>query len=337
MPVTLKQVAAKANCSVMTASGILGNKAHLFRAEMRERVMASAMELGYRPNSSARAVREGRYGNVAVVASTRQHENHLPFFLMEAIEARLASEDLLLLYTRLPEQKLAKDPEFLLKAMRRWSADGLLITYSKGYPKEMLDIIERYSLPSVWLNFKRDHDCVYLEDIYAGRIATERLLAAGHRKIAFVDTMRFDALEDCHYSVRDRQLGYMQAMTNAGLTSQVFAPYPGDDFQETSVRLFEFFKNPDTRPEAAVVYSGRDSMELAVASLEIPRIPTVSFAEQQLLSVVDGFLDTVILPLDEMGEKAVELLLKKIESPRKPLPPVVIRPRFESPAGDTPS
>jgi LacI family transcriptional regulator len=61
MRVTLKQIAAKSGYSVMAVSYVLNNKAHLVRPATRDTILKAARELGYLPNTSARALRTGRF------------------------------------------------------------------------------------------------------------------------------------------------------------------------------------------------------------------------------------------------------------------------------------
>ncbi len=334
MAVTLKQIAAKAHCSVMTVSNVLNDKGDLYRDEMRRRVLDTAFELGYRPNSSARATRRGRYGNVALLASTHPQQSQLPILLMGAIEGKLASEDLRFSFARLPDEKLT-DPEYMLKILGQWSADGLLVNYTHGYPEQMLEIIDHYHVPAIWMNCRLEHDCVFPDDEYAGRIATENLLRSGHRRVAFVDySASRSELNVAHYSIRDRQAGYEQAMAEAGLTPRVVR---GDKSAHADERLAYSFRmlNSEDRPEAIVVYSGAQSIEVAAASLGLSRIPMVVFADVPI-RLGNGATDTVIVPQEELGVRAVELLLKKIESPTTAQAPVRIRPKLVR-AGSAPA
>jgi LacI family transcriptional regulator len=57
MPVTIKQIALKSGLSIQTVSQILNNKEGLYRKETRDKVLLAAEHLGYRPNSSAQAMR----------------------------------------------------------------------------------------------------------------------------------------------------------------------------------------------------------------------------------------------------------------------------------------
>ncbi|MGH8965417.1 MAG: LacI family DNA-binding transcriptional regulator, partial [Actinomycetes bacterium] len=58
--VRLQDVAAHAGVSLATASRMLSDPGYGGRAGMRERVLASAAELGYRPNPAAQSLRSGK-------------------------------------------------------------------------------------------------------------------------------------------------------------------------------------------------------------------------------------------------------------------------------------
>src|SRR3954453_5226073 len=61
----LRDVAALAGVSVKTASNVLNNHPHV-RASTRQRVEAAMAELHYRPNLSARSLKHGRAGFLAL-------------------------------------------------------------------------------------------------------------------------------------------------------------------------------------------------------------------------------------------------------------------------------
>jgi len=336
MPVTLKEISNRANCSVMTVSNVLNNKGDLYRPEMRQRVLEAARELGYRPNTSARATREGRYGNITLLSSVRADHSQLPMNLLGSIEVAVALRDLRLSFARLPDQKLT-DPQYMLKILRQWAADGLLVNYTHGYPKQMLGLIHEYRIPAIWMNCRMDHDCVYPDDIVAGRIATEHLLAAGHKRIAFVDYAEgWEELPEAHYSIRDRQAGYEQAMEDAGLKPRVIR---GQRHVSSANRLeaaMPWMKRKD-RPEAMVVYAGVEAIELAAAMLGLQpaQIPIVAFGSKQITSGV-GPRDTVVIPQEELGRISINALMNKIDQPDDSIDPIRLQPIL-SPAGSEPT
>jgi DNA-binding LacI/PurR family transcriptional regulator len=82
----------------------------------------------------------------------------------------------------------------------------------------MIELIQRYQIPSVWLNAKLESDCVYPDDFEAAGQACKYLLQMGHRRIAYVDYM-----SSGHYSTADRRNGYLRAMRSARLKPQIFS------------------------------------------------------------------------------------------------------------------
>ena len=67
---TLKEIAAACGVTPQTASRILNStQAHLYRKETREIVTKTAREMGYRLNTSAQAMRNGRHRCISLLGS----------------------------------------------------------------------------------------------------------------------------------------------------------------------------------------------------------------------------------------------------------------------------
>jgi DNA-binding LacI/PurR family transcriptional regulator len=194
MAVTIYQIAERVGLSPKTVSRILSGKAALHKPETRERVLQVATELGYRANSSARAMRRQRFGCVTLLLSNVRQRSVLPSAREDGIQAALGEHDLHLMVAPLPDAKLT-DQGFVPRILREYGSDGLLVNYNTRIPPRMETLLDAHNLPSVWINVRRDSDCVYPDDLQAGRQAAERLLALGHRRIAFVDYT-----EQNHYS-----------------------------------------------------------------------------------------------------------------------------------------
>ena len=185
------------------------------RPETQQRVRKAAAELGYRANASARAVRAGRYGNVALMQSL--WGKYLPPELLYGLTSALADSDLRLVISQVPD-RVIENETYLPDTLRGLSADGVLINRHLGFSPAYLAHIQRLRIPAISLNAKQDFDAVHPDDVHGGRLATEYLLALGHERIAFVDS---DEPENRHYSKADRRRGYESAMAGAGRTSQV--------------------------------------------------------------------------------------------------------------------
>ncbi len=289
----------------------------------RRQVIEAARELGYRPNGAARAVVSGRFNSVALVLSTEGRRSTIfPGLIVGAGDA-LAEHDMHLTIARLPDEKLT-DEAYMPRALREWTVDGLLINYNQEIPEKLVELVERHQIPSVWINSKQPADCVYPDDAGGARDATERLLALGHRRIAFVSFA-----QPLHYSGQDRRDGYEQAMRSAGLCPRfILQPHGGTTATEMGEDVrpaaIEILRRAD-RPTAIIAYAVREAAAMLHAAawlhLDVPR-------DLSLITFAESIQDDTVMPLSKiwisrvaLGRSAVEMLIKKINNPSYPLPP----------------
>ena len=211
-PPTIATIAAHMGVSRATVTHVLNGKAveMRIRPETQRRVLEVARELGYRANTSARAIRAGRFGNIALVQS--QLGQYLPNELLHGLTQAIADKDLHLVLTQVPDAVIEEET-YLPHTMRDLSVDGVLINRHVGPTLPYLERIRRLRIPAAFLNVKQEFDCVYPDDLAGGRMAAELLLRLGHERIAYVDT---EEPENKHYSKEDRRSGYEQAMLSAG-------------------------------------------------------------------------------------------------------------------------
>jgi LacI family transcriptional regulator len=328
MAATLKQVADYTQLSIPTVSEILNNKSRFYKAETRQRVMEAARNLGYRPNSSARSMRSGRFGSIAILQSYSAKRNYLPSSLLNSIEAALSERNLLLLLGRVSDEQL-KNQDTVPQLLKIWSADGLLINYIAGYPERMMELISHHHIPAMWLNSKHGSNCIYPEDEGAAFEATQHLIGLGHTQIAFVNYNFGDKeVIPVHYSSVDRYKGYSEAMDRARLLGENIRPegtsLPMAERLEYSLR---WLSRPE-RPTAVVAYNMEVVQPVLFAAkslgMKIPGDLSVITFDDHVCDSLGTPIDTMILPEEEMGRYAVERLLEKIETPQLNFPPLTI-------------
>src|SRR5262245_28817077 len=187
MSVTIKEIARRTGLSIPTVGNVLGRAANRYSAQTRQRVMKAAAELGYKPNASARAMRQGRFGCAALVLSRskQQTHSHIPSGLLDGLDDELAQHDMHLTVSRLTDEELSTEA-FLPKVLRESMADGMIVNYTHEIPPAMLNLIHAHHAPAVWLNAKLGEDCVFPDDHGAARATTKQLIELGHRRIALV-------------------------------------------------------------------------------------------------------------------------------------------------------
>lgn len=334
MVVTVQQIAKAANVAVPTAYEALRGAGRL-SDQTRSRVTDAARRLGYRPNAGARAIRTGRAGAIGLLMSLDRRRRYLPSDLLEGIHDALAQRDLHLTYAKLPDEKLT-DQAYVPKILREWAVDGLLINYTHEFPPEMAGLIRKHRIPSIWLNVRRDRDAVYPDDESAGRLATQYLLDQGHRRIAYLMLIRPGSAT--HDSVSLRSAGYAGAMVDAGLTPDVQTlavderPEDGGPIDTRLAVLSDWFNQVD-RPTAVVTYSAWTAEPLLHAALlagvRVPQdLRVVNLGGLMPTTGAGVALTQMLLDLNQLGQEAVQLLVKKIESPNQALPSVSLPMRL---------
>ena len=107
---TLKQIGERCGLSAQTVGQILNlQRDELFRPETCRLVRETASSLGYRPNRSARSMREGRFGAVTLLLSTDVGRSVFAPQLLDGIQETLSEQDFHLVLTKLPDEKLISD------------------------------------------------------------------------------------------------------------------------------------------------------------------------------------------------------------------------------------
>ncbi len=332
MAVTLREIALATGLSVPTVGNVLGTAGHRHSKVTRERVLQAAKRLGYTPNASARAMRSGRFGCIALILSRSKTRTHsfLPIGMLDGIEDELGLHDMHLSVARLADREL-NDVNFVPKVLRQSTADGLIVHYTHDLPDTIDELIRKHHAPVVTTNTKLDANAVYPDDYGASLSTTRELIKRGHRRITFFNLMprvsdddtRERRLVSEHYSLVDRRAGYEKAMLEAGLKPKlepesVVTPYT--DFPIVARAALA----GEDRPTAVLCYSERDLAPIihaaAMIGLKIPKDLSVTFFGPDDQWVLGVELSAIPLPVAEMGREAVRMVLALLESPGDSLP-----------------
>lgn len=317
-------------------------------AETRRRIEDAATRLNYRPNAAAKAISTGRFNAVALVM--RAKTPFLPFQLQFAIHDTLAARDMHMMFARMPSEEIQQRAS-RTKVLREFCVDGLLVHDLSPVTAKQIDLIRRGGVPAVWLNTRQDCDCVYPDEHGGAAACTRRLIALGHRRIAFlgfyIDWSRSKLQGAEHFSVVDRRAGYRSAMSEAGLASNVVelsflsldgkhAPW-GTEVDDRLLRCRELLSGPE-RPTAilapSAIAAGPAVQAAAMLGLSIPRDLSIMAIHHDEVPYFGDMITTAEVPLGEVGRVGVEMLLGKIEDPSSSSAASVAVP-FGEPKGNT--
>jgi len=324
---TIKELAELLGLSITTVSQILNNKGQLYKPQTCRRVLRAAREMGYRPNAAARAVSKGKFNCLGVLSSTVSQRGYLFPSLMKGIQLGCEESDYYLTVTRFPDEKLLNS-RTMPKVLREWMVDGFLVLYWEKQIEKLEHLVRETGIPSIWLNCKRENDCVYPDEYGAGRMVAEHLLGLGHRRIAFVNCRQASG-PDVHFSGPDRYAGYEAAMKEAGLQPRLITR---DDYIPRNERIAfaeSWLGRPD-RPTAVITYTFSDALPILYGAvgklrLDVPRDLSIITFNDRLLDDCGMAITTAVTPLHETGFQAARRLREKIETGKGIQPQCVLR------------
>jgi LacI family transcriptional regulator len=307
--VTLTDVAGRAGVSTTTASYILNGRSGQMRISPRtqERVRGAALDLGYRPNRSARSLRTARTATIGVI-SDFVAGGHFANNMLNGAGAAARKDDHLLL---IGETEGDRDVEArLVDEMLDRQVEGIiyatLVTAEVPVPEALaqhrvvlLNCVDRAArLPAV------------LPDEEAGgRAAAEQLFRAG--VAGRVQVVGFDPTPGA-LSGRLRVQGLRAALAEAGQALQGVVDCDWD--VAPAYDAVRAWLAGGHRADAFVCLNDRIAMGTYQAledhGLRVPRdVSVVSFDGSDLARWLRPALCTVALPYAEMGALAVHHLL----------------------------
>ncbi|AXK47290.1 LacI family transcriptional regulator [Brachybacterium saurashtrense] len=273
-------------------------------ARSRERVLAAAAELGYRPNASARLLRQGSTRTLGIVFSLH---NSFQADVVERLFARVAARGYRLATAPIGP---GRSTETAVGELMEQRVEALAVFN----PEPGIEVLEaaRRLVPVVLLGEWADGsglDTVHVDETAGLRRAVEHLHRLGHRDIAYLGGLGGRVGPD-------RAAAYRDAMGAAGLAAHVDVVASGFDEEAGAEAARTVLARPQ-RPTALVCGSDHAAAgALAVLSGAGVRVPeeisVVGFDDNHLAALSYHRLTTVHQDAEEMVEATVEILLARL-------------------------
>ncbi|MFT3888739.1 MAG: LacI family DNA-binding transcriptional regulator [Arachnia sp.] len=209
--VTMQDVARHAGVSVMTVSNVVNEHPHVRKAT-REKVVASISALGYRVNTTARSLRQGRTGVIGLALP----EIDRPYFgMLSALLVERAREYDYEIVIELTGSRREREMDAIQHSRLR-SYDGLIL-----HAAQLMDddaVLLRGDYPIVVMgerSYAAPVDHVVMANEEGGRLAAEHLVARGCRKVAMMGGRFWSPGDNDVATVRTK--GFAEMLEEAGL------------------------------------------------------------------------------------------------------------------------
>jgi DNA-binding LacI/PurR family transcriptional regulator len=305
--VRLQDIARVVGVTPTTVANALKGKGNVSQAT-RERILKCAEELGYRPNTLARSLAEGKTFTLGFLLPTISN----PFYpeIAEAIErtAALHSYQILLCNTH---QDFALGRQHLERLVSRW-VDGIIVM---GSSMDVDDIITQFrrGLPTVLCDWQENESPLGIPQVsvdfrHAGALAAQHLLELGHQRIAVIVDEPQQGL---------RLEGFRTALQQGGLPASSLLIQQGHSTPESgyhaAARLLAM-PSPPTAIFATTDWMALGAMEAALdAGLRVPHDISIIGLDDIVVSAhIRPPLTTVAIPKFQLAREATEILFSLI-------------------------
>ncbi len=314
MSVTIDDISKHLGLSVSTVSKALNGYADV-SPHTRSRVMETTKALGYYPNGAARSLRRGRTDKIGLLINNPIEflSEYIGDMMSGAAIAAERFEQNLVMYTN-----QVVNPSNLRRICRAREVDGVLLIFEPS--QAVLQVLAKEQTPYVIFGRRTINKNVSFiaPDNYSGAYAlTQHLLGQGHRRIAFTTRPQLGMTN------KDRFAGYEWALADAGIeldwTLVVETQTGKHDGYEATLQLLSL-PEPPTALFAFYDLVAADAIKAAnERGLRVPDdIAIVGFDGLRLSTRTQPPLTTVRQPLSRMGERAIEMLMARIEDNELP-------------------
>jgi DNA-binding LacI/PurR family transcriptional regulator len=323
--VSLKDIAKRAEVSLATVSNVV-NGYRPVSDETRQRVQEAIDELGYTPNLSARHLRHGRTGIIALAIPELTNPYFAELAGAAIHEARQHGYTLLMDYT-----DGDRDTELmLLQGFRERIIDGLVLS---PVQLEREDVLARTSgVPLVFIGesvYDVPHDHIAIDNLAASHTAVQHLVSLDRHRIAFIGAHPDANRQPAHLRLR----GYQEALASAGVPFDptLIAATPQFGRQDGMLGMRKLLASPH-RPDAVFAYNDLIAIgamhAILQADLRIPEdIAVIGFDDIEDGRFSNPTLTTISPDKERIGGLAVRSLIARVEG--KPVdPPRDMQPPF---------
>lgn len=308
---TIKDLAQAADVSVTTVSHILNGKGERFNPETISRVRKLKQELNYVPNFNARNLILHDAKSIGVVVPNIGN----PFFSSFVDGIQQACRDNGYLPFNFSGDNNIKLESYYMQQLSNRGIQGLIIASSSITMKIINDIVKLNNIPYILMDQSplSEGDQVRTTDEVGGHMVAKHLIQNGHSRMAIIRPKKATK------NIELRIAGFIDECKTYGIDYEndvqvIDAPLSKEGGLSAAQEVI--------RIGATATFAINDEMAMGLyrglqdLGLKIPQdMSVIGYDGTDLGLFMNPKLTTIQQPIREMGKKATELLINRIQNP----------------------
>lgn len=315
--VTLKDIAKACNVSVATVSIVLSNRPHRFSSTTVTRIVETAKQMNYVPNTFAQSLVTKRTRIIGLLVPDVNNIFYLDFITEVERVAKKRGYTVVLVNSE--NDGLEELNNYKTFISRRFDATIILratLNYEEA-TRELSKYADKYEMPTLCLCRTIKGNTllnVYSNEVLGSYLATKHLIDNNHKRIGFIS----GPLDVTFFRLRYE--GFIKAIEEAGYSQDHYVIVESDfSYYEGSTKAKDLI---DAGCDA--IYAGNDMM--AIAAYQVANqlglvvgkdISIMGYDDVRFASMIIPSLTTVHQPMRAMAEEGVSALLDFVEGIRK--------------------
>jgi LacI family transcriptional regulator len=304
----IRDVAKRAGVAPMTVSRCINNSGYC-SPEVRARIETAVAELGFVPNRLATGLRSKRTHTLALVLTDITN----PFFttIARGVEDIASEAGYTVIFCN-TDESVAKEQMYLRLLLEKRVDGVLLVPAASGI--DSVNLLKKQGTPIVVIDRRLPDlqtDVVRCDSEGGAYDLTRLLLSLGHREIAILNGPRGVS------TAEDRLAGYHRALAEVDISQNKEIEFYGTFTQESGFKMAQEAMKRNSRLTA--IFAANNFIAFGAIKafqemgLRVPEdVAVVGFDDLPTSLVIFPFLTVAAQPAYEMGKKAIEILISRL-------------------------
>ncbi len=313
--VTLNDISESLKISKSTISLVLNGRGDEKRVskETQEKIFKFAKEHNYKANQLARGLSTGKSDMIGLVIPNISDNFYAR--IARRIEKKASRLGYNVVFSSTGESKIRETE--LIQSMLDRQVDGLIIASTQKNKDDILRL-KKQNFPFVLIDrhypdIETNYVCV---NNNGGVVrAVEQLINSGRKRIGFV------SLKPGLQAIEDRLQGYLETMNKHsfdvkdGFVQELDYDNIEKDMPDVIKSMVKFPASVEGIVFSTHFLAAAGLRELKKLNVRVPvDVAIVSFGQMSAFDLIDPPITSVIQPVDEIGDNAVDILLKNLEN-----------------------